>query len=153
MSEQEQPVFSIEKLYLKDLSLEIPNAPQIFLEREAPQIDVQLNTKQGVVSEGIYETSLTVTITAKLQEKTMFLIEATQGGIFRINNVPAEEMDPILGIACPNILFPYVREVVSDAVTRAGFPPVILNPMNFEGLYQQQKQAQQDQAAAAGTTH
>ncbi len=154
MSEQEQPVFSIEKLYLKDLSLEIPNAPQIFLEREAPQIDVQLNTKQGVVSEGIYETSLTVTITAKLQDKTMFLVEATQGGIFRINNVPAEEMDPILGIACPNILFPYVREVVSDAVTRAGFPPVILNPMNFEGLYQQQKLAQQEQAAAAaGTAH
>jgi len=152
MSEQEQPVFSIEKLYLKDLSLEIPNAPQIFLEREAPQIDVQLNTKHGVVSEGIYETSLTVTITAKLQEKTMFLVEATQGGIFQIRNVPAEEIDPILGIACPNILFPYVREVVSDAVTRAGFPPVILNPMNFEGLYQQQKQAQQDQAAA-GTAH
>jgi len=152
MSEQEQPVFSIEKLYLKDLSLEIPNAPQIFLEREAPQIDVQLNTKHGVVSEGIYETSLTVTITAKLQEKTMFLVEATQGGIFQIRNVPAEEIDPILGTACPNILFPYVREVVSDAVTRAGFPPVILNPMNFEGLYQQQKQAQQDQAAA-GTAH
>ena len=87
MSEQQQPVFSIEKIYVKDLSLEIPNAPQIFLERESPQIDVQLHTKGGVVSEGIYETVLTVTITAKLQEKTMFLVEATQAGIFQIRNV------------------------------------------------------------------
>ena len=149
MSEQQQPVFSIEKIYVKDLSLEIPNAPQIFLERESPQIDVQLHTKGGVVSEGIYETVLTVTITAKLQEKTMFLVEATQAGIFQIRNVAKEELDPILGIACPNILFPYVREVVSDVVTRAGFPPVLLNPMNFEAMYQQQ----QAQGTPASTTH
>ena len=151
MTEQQQPVFSIEKIYLKDLSLEVPNAPQIFLEREAPQIDVQLHTKGGNVSENIFETSLTVTVTAKLNDKTMFLVEATQAGIFQISNVPAEELDPILGIACPNILFPYVREVISDAVTRAGFPPVLLNPMNFEALYQQQ-QAHQAQNAAE-TTH
>lgn len=151
MTEQQQPVFSIEKIYLKDLSLEIPNAPQIFLEREAPQIDVQLHTKGGNVNDNIYETSLTVTITAKLNDKTMFLVEATQAGIFQISNVPPEEIDPILGIACPNILFPYVREVVSDAITRAGFPPVLLNPMNFEALYQQQ-QAHQAQNAA-GSTH
>jgi len=151
MTEELQPVFSIEKIYLKDLSLEIPNAPQIFLEREAPQIDVQLHTKSGNVNDNIYETSLTVTITAKLNDKTMFLVEATQAGIFQISNVPPEEIDPILGIACPNILFPYVREVVSDAITRAGFPPVLLNPMNFEALYQQQ-QAHQAQNAA-GSTH
>ncbi len=151
MSEQ-QPVFSIEKIYLKDLSLEIPNAPQIFLERESPQIDVQLHTKGGAVDEGVFETVLTVTITAKLNDKTMFLVEATQAGIFQIRNVAQEEIDPILGIACPNILFPYVREVVSDAVTRAGFPPVLLNPMNFEALYQQQQQAQQARVAPA-TTH
>ncbi len=151
MSEQ-QPVFSIEKIYLKDLSLEIPNAPQIFLERESPQIDVQLHTKGGAVDEGVFETVLTVTITAKLNDKTMFLVEAIQAGIFQIRNVAQEEIDPILGIACPNILFPYVREVVSDAVTRAGFPPVLLNPMNFEALYQQQQQAQQAQVAPA-TTH
>lgn len=150
MSEQ-QPVFSIEKIYLKDLSLEIPNAPQIFLERENPQIDVQLHTNGGAVDEGVFEAVLTVTITAKLQDKTMFLVEATQAGIFQIRNVAEEEIDPILGIACPNILFPYVRETVSDAVTRAGFPPVLLNPMNFEALYQQQRQAQQEQAAAAAT--
>ena len=151
MTEQQRPVFSIEKIYLKDLSLEIPNAPQIFLEREAPQIDVQLHTKGGNVNDNIYETSLTVTITAKLNDKTMFLVEATQAGIFQISNVPQEEIDPILGIACPNILFPYVREVISDAVTRAGFPPVILNPMNFEALYQQQQDHQIQNAA--GSTH
>ena len=149
MSEQQQPVFSIEKIYVKDLSLEVPNAPQIFLEREAPQIDVQLHTTSGVVSEGVYETVLTVTITAKLQEKTMFLVEAVQAGIFQIRNVPSQEIDPVLGIACPNILFPYLREVVSDVVTRAGFPPVLLNPVNFEAIYQQQLQQKQQEVAAA----
>lgn len=149
MSEQQQPVFSIEKIYVKDLSLEVPNAPQIFLEREAPQIDVQLHTTSGVVSEGVYETVLTVTITAKLQEKTMFLVEAVQAGIFQIRNVPSQEIDPVLGIACPNILFPYLREVVSDVVTRAGFPPVLLNPVNFEAIYQQQLQQKQQEIAAA----
>ena len=149
MSEQQQPVFSIEKIYVKDLSLEVPNAPQIFLEREAPQIDVQLHTTSGVVSEGVYETVLTVTITAKLQEKTMFLVEAVQAGIFQIRNVPSQELDPVLGIACPNILFPYLREVVSDVVTRAGFPPVLLNPVNFEAIYQQQLQQKQQELAAA----
>ena len=149
MSEQQQPVFNIEKIYVKDLSLEVPNAPQIFLEREAPQIDVQLHTTSGVVSEGVYETVLTVTITAKLQEKTMFLVEAVQAGIFQIRNVPSQELDPVLGIACPNILFPYLREVVSDVVTRAGFPPVLLNPVNFEAIYQQQLQQKQQELAAA----
>jgi len=147
MSEQ-QSVFAIEKIYLKDLSLEIPNAPQIFLERENPQIDVQLHTHGEAVGDGIYQTILTVTITAKLKETTMFLVEAAQAGIFRISNVEAAELDPVLGIACPNILFPYVREVISDVVTRAGFPPVLLNPMNFEALYQQQKQE-----AASAATH
>lgn len=149
MSEQQQPVFNIEKIYVKDLSLEVPNAPQIFLEREAPQIDVQLHTTSGVVSEGVYETVLTVTITAKLQEKTMFLVEAVQAGIFQIRNVPSQELDPVLGIACPNILFPYLREVISDVVTRAGFPPVLLNPVNFEAIYQQQLQQKQQELAAA----
>jgi preprotein translocase subunit SecB len=147
MSEQ-QSVFAIEKIYLKDLSLEIPNAPQIFLERENPQIDVQLHTEGAAVGDGIYQTILTVTITAKLKDTTMFLVEAAQAGIFRISNVEAAELDPVLGIACPNILFPYVREVISDVVTRAGFPPVLLNPMNFEALYQQQKQE-----AASAATH
>ena len=154
MSEQEaqQPVFNIEKIYVKDLSLEVPNAPEIFLEREAPQIDVQLHTDSSVVSEGVYQSMLTVTVTAKIKDKTMFLVEVSHAGIFQIRNIPQEDMDQVLGIACPNILFPYVREVISDATNRAGFPPVMLNPMNFEVLYQQQ-QAQKQQQAAAPVTH
>ncbi|HSF48116.1 MAG TPA: protein-export chaperone SecB [Burkholderiales bacterium] len=145
MSES-RPVFSIEKLYVKDLSLEIPNAPKIFLERESPQIDVQLHTKGGPFGDEFYEVVLTVTITAKINENTMFLVEAAQAGIFRIQNVQQKDIEPLLGIACPNILFPYARETISDVVTRAGFPPVILNPMNFEALYQQKQAASSEQA-------
>ncbi|MET0216416.1 MAG: protein-export chaperone SecB [Burkholderiales bacterium] len=155
MAEQseQQPVFSIEKLYVKDLSLEIPNAPEIFLEREAPQVDVQLQTQGKGVQDGVFEVVLTVTVTAKLKDKTVFLVEVAQGGIFQIRNVPQDDMEPILGIACPNILFPYAREVVSDAVSRAGFPPVVLNPMNFEAMYQQRKQQKATEAAGQVTTH
>ena len=140
-----QPVFSIEKIYVKDLSLEIPNAPQAFLERETPQVDIQLHHNSQNVDEGVYQTTLTVTVTAKVGEKTLFLVEASQAGIFVARNIPASEMDAVLGIACPNILFPYVREVISDTVVRAGFPPVVLNPVNFEAIFQ----AQQQQAQAA----
>jgi len=139
MSEQQQPVFAIEKIYVKDLSLEIPNAPNIFLERDTPEINLQLGTKNQGIGEGLYEVLLTVTVTAKIKDKIMFLVEAQQAGIFRIRNIPNGEIDPVLGIGCPNILFPYLREVVSDVVTRAGFPPVILNPVNFEAIYQQKK--------------
>ncbi|MBS0498583.1 MAG: protein-export chaperone SecB [Gammaproteobacteria bacterium] len=139
MSEQQQPVFAIEKIYVKDLSLEIPNAPNIFLERDTPEINLQLGTKSQGIGEGLYEVLLTVTVTAKIKDKIMFLVEAQQAGIFRIRNIPNGEIDPVLGIGCPNILFPYLREVVSDVVTRAGFPPVILNPVNFEAIYQQKR--------------
>lgn len=149
--EQKQPVFSIEKIYVKDLSLEIPHAPQIFMQRETPKVDVQLHNKGEMVEEGIYETVLTVTVTAKLaDDRTLFLVEAAQAGIFQIRDVPAEDMEPILGITCPNILFPYVREVISDLVSRAGFPPVLLNPVNFDLMYQQRLA---EQEAAAATAH
>lgn len=134
-----QPVFSIEKVYVKDLSLEIPNAPQVFLEREAPQVDIQLHHNSTGVEDGVYQTVLTVTVTAKIGDKTLFLVEAAQAGIFVARNIPAGELEAVLGIACPNILFPYVREVVSDIVVRAGFPPVVLSPVNFEAIYQQQR--------------
>ena len=137
-----QPVFSIEKVYVKDLSLEVPNAPQVFLEREAPQVDIQLHHNSSVVEEGVYQTTLTVTVTAKVGEKTLFLVEAAQAGIFVARNIPPNELDPVLGIACPNILFPYVREVISETVVRAGFPPVILSPVNFEAIFQQQRDPQ-----------
>ena len=144
MSEQDQqPAFAIEKIYVKDLSLEIPHAPAIFLEREQPEIDLQLASEATQLEEGIFQSSITVTVTAKVGEKVMFLVEATQAGIFQIRNVPTAELDPILGVTCPNILFPYVRETVSDVVNRAGFPPVILTPINFEALYAQQQQASQ----------
>ncbi|MDD5240371.1 MAG: protein-export chaperone SecB [Sulfuricella sp.] len=149
--EQKQPVFSIEKIYVKDLSLEIPHAPQVFMQRETPKVDVQLHNKGEMVEEGIYETVLTVTVTAKLgDDKTLFLVEAAQAGIFQIRDVPAGDMEPILGITCPNILFPYVREVISDLVSRAGFPPVLLNPVNFDLMYQQRLA---EQEAGAATAH
>jgi len=150
--EQQQPTFSIEKIYVKDLSLEIPHAPKVFMQRETPQIDVQLHNQGGKVDEGVYEIVLTVTVTAKLAEdKTLFLVEVAQAGIFQIRNIPEADLEPILGIPCPNILFPYVRETISDLVSRAGFPPVLLNPVNFELMYQQQRTEQPE--AAAATTH
>lgn len=134
-----QPVFSIEKIYVKDLSLEVPHAPQVFLEQNSPEIDIQLASAATPLEDGYYECALTVTVTAKLPEKTMFLVEVAQAGIFQIRGVPTEDLDPILGVACPNILFPYARESVSDVVNRAGFPPVLLSPINFEALYMQQR--------------
>ncbi|MCK2095396.1 protein-export chaperone SecB [Thauera aromatica] len=148
MSENTQPVFSIEKLYVKDLSLEVPGAPQIFLEREAPQISVQLRTAGQAVDEGVYEVTLTVTVTAQIgEERTLFLVEVAQAGIFQIRNLPETDLEPVMMIGCPNILFPYAREAISDAVTRAGFQPVLLSPVNFESLYQ----AQSQQAATHAT--
>ena len=153
MSEPENPVFAIEKIYIKDLSVEVPNAPQIFLERESPKVSIQLQTNAQGIGEGVFEVTLTTTVTSKIEEKTVFLVEVGQAGIFRIQNVPSENMEPLLSIACPNILFPYAREVVSDAVTRAGFAPVMLQPVNFEALYmsrlQQQEEAAKDAPAEA----
>ena len=150
-TEQAQPTFNIEKLYVKDLSLEVPHAPSIFLEREAPQIDLQLNTEHSAIDTGIYEVVITLTLTAKLtsSDKTMFLIEAKQAGIFHLQNIPTQELEPLLAVVCPNILYPYIREVVTDVSVRAGFAPVLLNPVNFEALYQQQKA----QAAVPATKH
>ncbi len=143
--QQALPSFNIEKIFIKDLSVEVPNAPAIFLERDQPQIDMQLNTQSAAVdaANGIYQTILTMTINAKIKDKVAFLVELQQAGIFRIQNLPPEAMDPALSIGCPNILFPYAREAVSDAVLKAGFPPLVLQPVNFEVLYMQQQQAQQ----------
>ena len=142
MSETAQPVFSIEKVYVKDLSLELPNAPQIFLEREQPAVEVGLQSEANGLGDGIFEVVLTVTVTAKVGEKTQFLVEAAQAGIFQIRNVPDEEVQPVVAIACPNFLFPYARETVSDIITRAGFQPVLLAPVNFEALYRQRQEQQ-----------
>jgi preprotein translocase subunit SecB len=142
MDQNQQAVFKIEKLYVKDLSLEVPNAPAIYLDSTAPGVNVDLSTQAAAIGEGFFEVSVTVTVTAKIEEgdKTVFLVEATQAGIFQIRNIPNEEIEPILMIGCANILFPYARETVSDAITRAGFQPVLLAPVNFEGMYEARQQ-------------
>jgi preprotein translocase subunit SecB len=138
------PVFSIDKIYVKDLSLENPGAPKSFLNQEAPQVEVGLRTRGEQIEPVIFEAVLTVTLTAKTADKTLFLVEASQAGIFTIRGVPEEHLQAVVAINCPTVLFPYIRETLADAVTRAGFPPVHLAPINFEALYQQQ----QAQAAA-----
>ena len=153
MTEQEAPLFAIEKLYIKDLSLEVPNAPAIYLESESPEVGLQLQTGVQRLAEDAFEVTLTVTVTAKIGEKTVFLVEVGQAGIFRVRNVPEDNLAPLLSIACPNILFPYAREVVSDVVSRAGFAPVVLQPVNFEALYAARvEQAAAEAAAAEPTT-
>ncbi len=142
MDQSQQPVFKIEKLYVKDLSLEVPNAPAIYLDSATPNVNVELTTQAGAVGEGFYEVSLAVTVTAKLEEgdKVVFLVEVAQAGVFQVRNIPEGELEPVLFIGCANILFPYAREAVSDAVTRAGFQPVLLAPVNFEALYEARQQ-------------
>ena len=156
MSEEQQPQFSIEKIYLKDLSLEIPNAPQVFLQMESPQIDITVHNGASALDQpGLYEAVLTVTVTAKLKDKTTFLVEVAQAGIFQVLNLPPAEIDAVLGVLCPNTLLPYARETVASLLTRAGFPPVVLQHMSFDAAYQerlrqmQEEQAQSPQVGAA----
>jgi preprotein translocase subunit SecB len=140
---QNQPSFQIEKIYVKDISLEIPNAPQVFVQQSQPQLDVQIHTEGNRFAEGYYEVSVSATVTAKSGERTLFLAEVVQAGIFAVRNVPAEELDPLLGVGCPSILFPYLRETISDLITRGGFPPVLLAPVSFEAAYMQRLQQAQ----------
>jgi preprotein translocase subunit SecB len=139
------PVFQIQRLYLKDMSLEQPNSPQILLDQGQPQVDINLGLGADNVGEGMYEVTVTATVTTKINDKVLFLVEAKQAGIFEMRNIPEDQLPPIIGIACPNIIYPYLRAIVSDICTRAGFPPVVLSEMNFQAMYE----AQQAQAAAA----
>ena len=141
-AQQQGPGFGIEKLYLKDVSVEVPNSPEIFTSRETPKISVELNNNAKPLPEGFFEVALQITVTSKIADKTAFLIDVTQAGIFAVKNLPEESLEPILAITCPNILFPYAREAISDLITKAGFTTVLLNPINFETLYMQQKQQQ-----------
>ena len=138
-TQAQQPVFNIQRIYLKDASLEIPNAPQIFLETEAPNVEVQLDVSNAPVLDGIYEVTVTVTVTTRVKEQVAFLVEAKQGGIFEIRDVPAEQLEPLLGIVCPNIVYPYLRANLSDLITRTGFPPIHLAEINFEAFFNQRK--------------
>jgi len=160
MAEQENPVFQIQRVYLKELSLEQPNSPAILLEQEQPSVEIQLNIESTPVAEGIFEIGITATVQTKIKDKTVFLVEAKQAGIFEIRNVPEAQMGPVLGVACPQIVYPYLRGNVADTITRAGFPPVHLAEINFQAMYEQQLQQRQQQAAAApsppgdnGATH
>ena len=137
-AQQQQPeaaTFQIEKIYVKDLSLEIPHAPKIFTEQVQPEVQVQINTEAQQFADGYYEVTVTGTVTARLGERTLFLAEAVQAGIFSLRNVPATDIGPLLGIACPTVIFPYLRETMSDVITRGGFPPLLLAPISFEQLY------------------
>jgi preprotein translocase subunit SecB len=138
------PVFQIQRMYLKDLSLEQPNSPRILLEQSQPQVDINLAMAAEPVNEGIFEVTVTATVTTKVKDKVLFLIEAKQAGIFEIRNVPDEQMQGIIGIVCPQMVYPYLRAVVSDICTRGGFPPILLNEVNFQAMFE----AQRAQAAA-----
>ncbi|MET0209702.1 MAG: protein-export chaperone SecB [Burkholderiaceae bacterium] len=151
MAEQDPtPVFQIQRVYLKDASLEQPNSPAILMEQSQPQVEINLGVGAEGVADGMFEVSVTATVTTKIGDKTLFLVEAKQAGIFEIRNVPADQLDPIIGIACPGIVYPYLRAVVADIITRAGFPPVHLAEVNFQAMYEAQKQAQQGGALSNG---
>jgi preprotein translocase subunit SecB len=145
-----QASFQIEKIYAKDVSLEIPNSPQVFVEQVQPQLEVQIATEISNFAESLYEVTVSATVTAKAGERTIFLAEAVQAGIFSLRNVPPQELDPLLGIGCPTIVFPYLRETISDLITRGGFPPVLLSPVSFEALYMQRRQQQGAAPGAQG---
>jgi preprotein translocase subunit SecB len=147
MAETQDPVFQIQRVYLKEASLEQPNSPSILLEQEQPTVDIQLGVNASPVAEGIFEVTVTATVQTKIKDKTVFLVEASQSGIFEIRNLPPEQMNPIVAVACPQIVYPYLRSNVSDLIQRGGFPPVHLAEVNFQAMYEQQQQ-QASQAAA-----
>lgn len=138
----EQPSFQIEKIFVKDLSLEVPNAPQVFMQAEQPALEIQVRNEAAQFGESLFEVSVTVTVTARSGEKTLFLAEVAQSGIFSARGIPPQDLEPLLGIGCPTILYPYAREAISDLVTRAGFPAVVLAPVSFEQMYMQQRAQQ-----------
>jgi len=142
MAETQDPIFQIQRVYLKEASLEQPNSPAILLEQEQPTVDIQLGVNASPVADGVFEVMVTATVQTKIKDKTVFLVEATQAGIFEIRNLPQEQMGPIMGIACPQIVYPYLRGNVADLIQRGGFPPVHLSEINFQAMYEQQQSAQ-----------
>ena len=146
-NQEVQPEFHIQRVYTKDVSFEAPNTPHIFQKEWQPDVKLDMDTKTNVLADGVYEVVLTLTVTCKLETETAFLCEVQQAGIFTIGNLPEPQLAHCLAAFCPNILFPYAREAVSDAVSRAGFQPIVLQPVNFEGMYMQRLQ-QAEQAGA-----
>ncbi|WP_180131630.1 protein-export chaperone SecB [Rhodoferax sp. BLA1] len=148
MSDTPNPVFQIQRVYLKEASLEQPNSPAILLEQEQPTVDIQLGVNASTVADGVYEVVVTATVQTKIKDRTVFLVEASQAGIFEIRNLPPEQMGPIMGIACPQIVYPYLRSNVSDLIQRGGFPPVHLSEINFQAMFEQQQAAQTEETPA-----
>ncbi len=149
MADTQDPIFQIQRVYLKEASLEQPNSPAILLEQEQPTVDIQLGVNASPVGDGIFEVTVTATVQTKIKDKTVFLVEATQAGIFEVRNLPQDQMGPIMGIACPQIVYPYLRGNVADLIQRGGFPPVHLSEINFQAMYEQQQEAQASQPEAA----
>ena len=147
MADQD-PVFNIQRVYLKEASLEQPNSPAILLEQEQPSVEISLGVNAEAVAEGIFEIAVTATVQSKIADKTVFLVECKQAAIFEIRNVPEEQMAGIVGVACPQIVYPYLRGNVADLIQRGGFPPVHLAEINFQQMYEQQQAAQADGASA-----
>ena len=137
------PVFQIQRMYLKDLSLEQPNSPQILVEQAQPQVDINLGVGAEPVAEGVFEVTVTATVTTKVGDRTLFLVEAKQAGIFEIRNIPDDQMQGLIGIVCPQMIYPYLRAIISDICTRAGFPPILLTEVNFQAMFEAQQQAAQ----------
>lgn len=142
MADQQDPVFQIQRIYLKEASLEQPNSPAILAQQDQPVVDIQLGVEASPVADGLFEVSVTATVHTKVEDKTLFLVEIKQAGLFEIRNLPTDQMGPIMGIACPQIVYPYLRSNVADIVQRAGFPAVHLSEINFQSMYEQQQQAQ-----------
>lgn len=153
MSEQQQASqhFEIQKVYLKDVSLETPNSPMIFTEQWQPQTEVRLETGATPLTEDLFEVVLTITVTTKMGERTAYLAEAQQAGLFTLRGFDDAQMGHMLHAFCPNILFPFAREELASLIGKGGFPALLLNPINFDGLYMQRLQQQQAQAAAEGS--
>jgi preprotein translocase subunit SecB len=148
MADQDNaPVFQIQRMYLKDLSLEQPNSPQILLDQTPPKVDISLGMSAEPVAEGIVEVCVTATVTTKIGDKTLFLVEAKQAGIFEMRNIPEDQAQGIVSIVCPQMIYPYLRAIVSDVCTRAGFPPILLTEVNFQAMFE----AQQAQAEGNGS--
>lgn len=145
MADNNDPVFQIQRVYMKEASLEQPNSPAILLEQEQPSVDIQLGVDAQQAADGMYEVGVTATVTTKIKDKTVFLVEVKQAGIFEIRNLPQEQMQAVLGIACPQIVYPYLRGNVADVITRAGFPPVHMAEINFQAMYEQQQAELQQQ--------
>ncbi len=147
MEEKKEPIFQIQRVYLKEVSLEQPNSPSILLNEETPTVDIQIGVNATPIAEGVFEVTVTATVQTKIKDKTVFLVEATQAGIFEIRHLPEEQMGQVMGIACPQIVYPYLRGNVADLIQRAGFPQVHLAEINFQAMYEQQ-QNNADQAPA-----